>query len=116
MTTTEVAKAFAALCAEGKHEEAGARFWADDVVSLEAMPGDMARCAGRAAVKAKGEWWTANHEVHEAQTHGPYVHGDQFALRFVIDVTPKGGARIRMEEVGVYTVRGGKVVEERFFY
>ena len=33
-----------------------------------------------------------------------------------MDVTPKGGARMQMDEMGVYTVKGGKVVEERFFF
>jgi len=36
------------------------------------------------------------------------------------DVTPKNGPmagkRMRMEEVGMYTVKGGKIVREEFFY
>ncbi|WP_333832460.1 SnoaL-like domain-containing protein [Rubrimonas sp.] len=117
MTTWEVAQAFAALCAEGKHEEAGDRFWAPDVVSLEAAQGDgFGRAEGAAAVRAKGEWWAENHEVHGTRVDGPWPHGDQFALRFWMDVTPKGGARMQMDEIGLYTVRDGKIVEERFFY
>lgn len=117
MDTTEIANRFAALCREGKHDEAGATFWSDDIVSIENMEGPMARLEGRAAVKGKGEWWTANHEVHGGETHGPYVNGDQFCLRFHLDVTAKQtGQRMQMEEIGLYTVKGGKVVEERFFY
>jgi ketosteroid isomerase-like protein len=33
-----------------------------------------------------------------------------------MDVTPKGGKRTKMDEVGVFTVANGKIVEERFFY
>ena len=116
MTTQELANAFAAMCKSGQHEEAGKQFWSDDIVSCEAMPGDMARIQGRAGVDAKGAWWYANNEIHSVSTEGPYVHGDQFILRFQMDVTPKGGERIKMDEMGVYTVAGGKVVEERFFY
>lgn len=117
MDVTEIANRFAALCREGRHEEAGATFWSDDIVSIEAMQGPMARVEGRAAVKAKSDWWTANHEVHGGETHGPYVNGDQFALRFHLDVTAREtGQRMQMEEIGLYTVRDGKVVEERFFY
>jgi ketosteroid isomerase-like protein len=117
MTTREIAEAFAALCKEGNHQEAGARFWSDDIVSIEAMEGPMARIEGRAAVEGKSAWWYANHEVHSAVTTGPFVHGDSFALIFDIDVTPKqSGQRMQMKEVGLYTVRDGKVVEERFFY
>ena len=43
------------------------------------------------------------------------MNGDQFAVRFALDVTPSGGARMTMEEVALYTVRDGKIVEERFF-
>jgi ketosteroid isomerase-like protein len=117
MNTVEIAQAFAALCKAGKFEEAGERFWAEDVVSIEPMEGEMAVLKGKPAVRGKGEWWYANHEIHSAETHGPYVNGDQFALRFHLDVTQKGsGQRMQMEEVGLYTVRDGKVAEERFFF
>jgi ketosteroid isomerase-like protein len=34
-----------------------------------------------------------------------------------MDITPKAtGERIMMDEVGVYTVEDGKIVEERFYY
>ncbi len=117
MTVKDIAEDFAALCKAGKHEEAGDRYWSEEVVSREAMAGPMAEIRGLAAVKGKGEWWYANHEVHSVTTEGPFLHGDQFALRFEMDVTVKeSGERIQMAEIGLYTVRDGKVVEERFFY
>ncbi len=77
----------------------------------------MARVEGAAAVKAKSEWWYGAHEVHSATTEGPYVNGNQFVVRFSIDVTQKEtGQRIQMQEIGLYTMRDGKIVEERFFY
>ena len=115
MNTKEVAKAFTAALAKSD-EAAAQKLWSDDVVSLEAMEGDMARLEGRKAVHGKGEWWYANHTVHEMRAEGPYVHGNQFAVRFVIDVTPKGDKRRTMDEVALYTVANGKIVEERFFY
>ncbi|MBL6454821.1 nuclear transport factor 2 family protein [Belnapia sp. T6] len=115
MDTQAVAAEFAALCKAGKFEEAGERFWAEDVVSIEPMQGEMAELRGKAAVRGKGEWWYANHVIHGTETHGPYVNGNQFALRFHIDVTQKAsGQRMQMEEVALYTVRDGKVAEERF--
>ena len=45
------------------------------------------------------------------------VSGDQFALRFKFDITPKAtGERATMDEVGLYTVKDGKITEERFYY
>lgn len=116
MDTKQLATTFTAMCTEGKFDEAGDRFWSEDVVSREAMPGDAATAKGLAAVKKKGEWWAANHEVHGMKVEGPYVNGDQFVVRFTMDITPKGRDRVTMDEVGVYTVKDGKIVDEAFFY
>ena len=115
-TVQEIAKDLVAMCKEGKFDECGEKYWADDVVSLEPMPGDMACVQGKAAVRGKGEWWYANNEIHGVEVEGPYVHGDQFAVRFKMDITPKGGQRTKMDEVGLYTIKDGKIAEERFFY
>lgn len=116
MSTKDIAADFTRLCKEGKFDEAGATYWSDSVVSLEPMEGEGAVAKGRAAVEAKGAWWYANHEIHSVKVEGPYVHGDQFVVRFTMDVTPKGQARLQMDEVGVYSLKDGKIVEERFFY
>jgi len=115
-TTQEIAQDLVAMCKRGEFDASGETYWADDVRSLEPMEGEMAEIRGKAGVRAKGEWWSANHEIHGVEVEGPYVHGDQFVVRFKMDVTPKGGARHTMDEVGLYTVKDGKVVEERFFY
>jgi hypothetical protein len=116
MSTADVAKEFTAALKVSKFEDAE-KLWSDEVVSIEAMDGPMKEARGRPAVHAKSEWWFANHEIHKFETAGPFVNGDQFALRFSIDVTQKeSGNRVQMDEVGLYTVRDGKIVEERFFY
>jgi ketosteroid isomerase-like protein len=117
MTTAEVANKFTAMLKANNHQGAATEFNAPTIVSLEAMEGPMARVEGMAAVQAKSEWWYANHTVHTVTTEGPYVNGNQFAVRFTIDVTTKAdGKRMQMQEVGLYTVKNGKIVEERFFY
>lgn len=89
--------------------------WADDIVSLEPGGGEMARCEGREALLQKHAWWNANTEVHSTSTEGPFVYGDQFAVRYDMDVTMEG-ERSQMSEVGLYTVKDGKIAEERFMY
>lgn len=117
MTTQELARTFTDLLKAGQHDEAAERFNAPTIVSIEAMDGPMARCEGTDAVRQKAEWWYANHEIHAADADGPFVNGDQFAVRFTMDVTSKEtGQREQMEEIGLYTVRNGQIVEERFFY
>lgn len=116
MDTKIIADAFTALCVNGEFIKAGQIYWSDDILSCEAMPGDMAELKGRVAVEAKGVWWHTNHDVHSVKVEGPYVHGHQFLLRFTMEVTPKGGARMTMDEMGLYSVLEGKIVEERFFF
>jgi ketosteroid isomerase-like protein len=117
MTTTELAKDFTELLRQGGDESAAEKYNADEIVSYEAMEGPMAVCEGKDAVKQKGDWWRKNHELHGASVEGPFVNGNQFAVRFKYDVTPKAtGERVTMDEVGLYTVKDGRIIEERFFY
>jgi len=119
MTVKAIADDFAAMCKAGGFDQAGHKYWSDDVVSVEAGGPDGMDPVSRGieAVKAKGEWWYANHEIHSAEATGPFVNGDQFIMRFKMDVTMKAsGQRMQMDEDALYTVRDGKIVEERFFY
>jgi ketosteroid isomerase-like protein len=116
MSTAEIAQAFTALLKAGDHHAAAMQFNAPDIVSIEAMDGPMARLEGAEAVAAKGQWWYENHEVHTVTTQGPFVNGDQFAVVFDMDITVKAtGVRSQSREVGLYTVRNGKITEERFY-
>jgi hypothetical protein len=119
MTTQEVADTLVKLCSQGKFEEATKTLYASDIVSVEAgaPPGQSRETKGIDAVKAKGEWWVANHEVHSAKVEGPLVAGSHFAVVFKLDVTFKPEKkRFTMEEIGIYKVANGKVVYEEFFY
>ena len=67
-------------------------------------------------MKAKGEWWVANHEVHSSVVEGPLVASSHFAVKFKMDVTFQAPElrRFTMEEVAVYKVADGKIVYEEF--
>jgi hypothetical protein len=118
LSTSDVAAAFTALLKAGDHNGAAMQFNAPDIVSIEAMDGPMSRCEGAEAVKAKSEWWYANHIVHSVNTEGPFVNGNRFAVVFDMDVTVKDtGVRMSdSREVALYTVKDGKIVEEMFMY
>jgi hypothetical protein len=115
MSTQEVATSFTALCRAGKFDEAGRKFWSDKTVSIEPMTGPMARLEGRKALEDKAKWWAENNTVHEVKVEGPFVNGDEFTVRFELEMTPKGKARTKMVEVALYKVKDEKVVEEKFF-
>ena len=119
MTTQEVAEKLVKLCSEGKFLEATEALYSPDIVSIEAgaPPGQSRETKGLAAVKAKGEWWAANHDVHSSSVEGPIVAGSHFAVTFKLDITFKPQSkRFTMEEVAVYKVIDGKIVYEEFFY
>ncbi len=54
-------------------------------------------------------------EVHEFKVSEPFVAHDRFVVQYDIDVTDKESQeRFQMSEVGVYTVKDGKIVREEF--
>lgn len=119
MSTMEIAKKLVDLCRQGKNKEALETLFSEDMVSVEAAatPGVQQEQKGLAAVKAKGEWWLANHEIHSASVTGPWPHGDRFIMGFQYDVTNKpSGNRMKLDEAALYTIRNGKIVREEFFY
>lgn len=117
MSTKDVAEDLMAMWKAGEFMESGEKYWADDVVSCEAAEGPMARLEGKDAARGKGEWWDKAHEVHGVELEGPYYNGDQFTVRFKMDVTNReSGQRMTMDEHALYTIKDGKIVEERFFY
>jgi len=74
MKTMEIGKKLMDLCRQGKNMEALDSLFAEDMVSVEAvaMPEAPQEIKGLAAVKGKGEWWLANHEIHSASVTGPW--------------------------------------------
>jgi ketosteroid isomerase-like protein len=116
MTTQEIAADLTAMCAAGEFAQSGEKYWADDVVSVE-FGGENPVSHGKAAARAKGEWWAGAHDIHGVEVAGPWVNGDQFTVRFTMDITAKAnGQRMKLDEIGLYTLRDGKIAEERFFY
>ena len=118
MSTQKVADELVKLCSAGKFMEAMA-LYSPEIVSVEAgaPPGQSPEAKGIEAVKAKAQWWNANHEVHSVKVEGPLVAGSHFAVTFKMDVTFKPESkRMQMEEIAVYKVADGKIVHERFFY
>ncbi len=70
---------------------------------------------GLKAMKGKAEWWYANNTLNSVKIEGPFVGATGFGVRYTVDVTCKqSGDRTTMSEIGLYTVKNGKVVQEEF--
>jgi hypothetical protein len=115
MNTQQVAEELVTLCRQGKFAEVGEKYWSDDVLSIEPT-GDNPESRGKAAARAKGEWWASHNEANSVKVEGPYINGDDFTVRFIMDVTDKDSVkRQTMDEIALYHLSNGKIAEERFF-
>ncbi len=115
-TPLQVGKTIVAMFNASKLKEIEEQYWTPDIVSCEGMGVGM-EWRGRASVEAKNTEWMKDHRLHGASAEGPFVGSTGFAIRFRMDVeTIATGQRQVMDEIGVYTVRGGKVSREEFMY
>ena len=72
---------------------------------------------GKALVRKKGEDFVNRIEaVHKLQTTQPIVAGNHFAVGREMDITVKGFGRIQIDEIMLYEVKDGQIVQEQFFY
>jgi hypothetical protein len=90
------------------------KYWSPAVESIEGMG---MIWSGRPAMEAKCTEWMRTHTIHGCSAEGPYVGATGFSVKYKMDVTDTAtGQRIMMEEIGVYTVKNGKVIREEFMY
>jgi SnoaL-like domain len=117
MKTEEVAKRAVELVRKQRWYEALDTLYDKDVVSVEAfsMSGESPETRGKEGVRGKIDWWVNAMEIHSFDASEPFVAHDRFVVQYDADVTDKSSKqRRRMSEVGVYTVKDGKIVREEF--
>lgn len=101
---------------QGKGDAWIAKVWSPAIESVEGV-GVGLGWRGLPAVEAKNAEWMSQHTVHGGSAEGPYVGSTGFSVKLRMDVEVKAtGARRVMEEIGVYTVKNGKIVREEFMY
>jgi len=112
MTTEEVAKKVVELVRKQKWYEALDTLYDNDIVSVEATTPDS---RGKEAVRGKVDWWVNAMQVHSFTASEPFVADDRFVVKYDADITEKESKKRRkMSEVGIYTVKNGKIVREEF--
>ena len=113
-----------ALCGSGHWEQAMRDLYAEEARHVEgmAMPGSPwgRIIEGKGNLLKMSEEWNRTTTVHSSKVGQPLVNGDQFLVEMTLDCTssegPMAGQRMTMSEQALYTVRGGKIVEAKFFY
>jgi len=117
VNTEEVAKKVVELTRKQAWYEALDTLYDDDIVSVEAfsMGGGSPETRGKQGVRGKIDWWVNATDVHSFSANGLFVAHDRFVVQFDADVTDKDSKqRRKLSEVGVYTVKNGKIVREEF--
>ena len=116
MNTEEVAKKVVELVRKQAWYEA-LDLYDDNIVSVEAfsMSGGSPETRGKEGVRGKIDWWVNAMEIHNFNASEPFVAHDRFVVQYDADVTDKQSKQRRqMSEVGVYTVKDGKIIREEF--
>ena len=117
MSTQEVAEKVVELVRQQAWYKALDTLYDKDIVSVEASAseGESAEKRGIDQVRGKIDWWLNAMEVHRFTAKGPFVAHDRFVVQYDADVTEKNSKkRFQLSEVGVYTVKNGKIVREEF--
>lgn len=98
----------------GKALDAFEELYAADIVMRE-NAGEP--CRGKDANRQREiDFFSSVAELHELKLVSSAVGDGVTFSEWVFDLTFKGGPRKRLEQTAVRRWRGGKVVEERFYY
>src|ERR1700719_453520 len=117
MNTEQVAKKVVELVRKQVWYEALDALYDDNIVSVEAYSagGGPTETRGKEGVRGKIDWWVNAMEVHSFNAGEPFVGHDRFVVQYDAEVTDKKTQeRRKLSEVGVYTVKDGKIVREEF--
>ena len=118
MNAQEVASRLVQLCREGKNVEAINELYDDNIVSIEPEGSPMqGKTVGKQAVlESTNRWFDSVEQLHSVDISNPLVSDDFFACTMKIDATYKEHGRNVMNELCVFEVKDGKIVNDQFFY
>lgn len=118
MTTQEIANRLVELCRANQEQQAIEELYAENYVSLEPKGASMESTTGRAEHQEKGKNFEAMIANMNAVTWtDPIVAENFFTVGLYMNVDMTNGARdVNMDEICVYQVQDGKIVQEQFFY
>ncbi|MDX1960243.1 MAG: SnoaL-like domain-containing protein [Leptospiraceae bacterium] len=114
MNTKEIASKLVQLCKEKKFSVARKQLFSNNAVGIEA---DGSICKGLKTMDKKEKGWHSSMEkFHSVKVSKPLVNGNFFSVAFTWDVTYKGKERTQWSEIGIFEIKNGKIIMERFFY
>jgi ketosteroid isomerase-like protein len=112
--TAALDQALNEMILSGKALEAFEKFYADEVVMQENS--EEPRKGKEANRKAEQEFMASVEAFNGASVKASAVNGDVTFSEWEMDITFKGGHRVKMNQVAVRQWKNGKIAHERFFY
>jgi hypothetical protein len=118
MTTQEVADRYNELAQQEKWFEIQEEFFAENVKSIEPEGSSfLPNAEGKSAVRKKGQDFVKRiTALNHASTSAPLVAGNHFVVARKKDFVVDGLGRLQINQLMIYEVKDGKIVEERFVY
>lgn len=117
MTIHQIADRLVALCRQGQFQQAQQELYAADARSLKPEGGAFRTVHGLAAIEAEeAEFLSRIEAQHDLMVSDPLVAATYFSVVMKMALTLRGVGRLRVDEICVYQVAGGKIVQEQFFF
>ena len=119
MTTEQVAKRYYELIQQHQYEKIQAELYDPEAISIEPKNDTNLPLVveGIAALQQKeGLFFSQVDEMHGSYMSDVVVSTFFFSMMTGMDVTMKGKARKKKEQICVFEVRNSKIIKEQFFY
>jgi ketosteroid isomerase-like protein len=117
MTTQQIANRLLELLKQGQFENAQRELFAKDAISTEPVSSGQPQVKGLDAIIEKGaQFRNIVEQYHSLAASDVITSSNYIALALKVELTMKAQGRIAMDEIIVYQVKDGKIIDERFFY
>lgn len=87
--------------------------YAPDCVSVE---GNGMRFEGHSGMREKNAGWQAGLESSSWEAHHVFTRPGAISIEWEAQIKFKDGRSVRMREVAIHELRGGKIAAERYYY
>lgn len=117
MNTNQIGTRLKELLQTGQFETAQRELFSDDALSLEPDASNLPPTKGLQAILEKGQnFRNSVAQFHSLTVAEPVISFNHIALALKVELTFKGQDKTVMDEIIVYQIEDGKIVQEQFFY
>lgn len=117
MNTNQIANKLKEMLQNGHFEMAQKEFFAEEAISIEPIESGIPPTKGLQAILQKGQNFRDSVEqFHSLEVSSPISTFNYISIALKVELTFKGQSKTTMEEIIVYKIENGKIVEEQFFY